>query len=226
MGLVDLRKQWKRRSPAQLAKHLKGFKLDLKFSAGVWFFAPGGGRFHDRYTEPMGLEEKFEIAARLKKYGPCGLEAHYPNEVNEENIDQYVKFGRQTGVRLISIVPNLFFDSQFEFGALSSPIRKVRRAAIERTKTTLKLNKRIGTDFSIVWPGIDGYDSRPERISSTRGSTAMRTRSAWTSSPPATASATGLPRRWKPSRASASPKSPSRTSPADTSFTARHLKAC
>ena len=48
MALLDLRPQAKRRTPEELVKHLQEFELDLKFSAGVWFFAPGGGRFHDR----------------------------------------------------------------------------------------------------------------------------------------------------------------------------------
>ena len=164
MPRVSTKQQAKRRTPQALIKHLESFELQLKFSAGVWFFWPGGGRFHDKYVDKPAdpdewLEGVFEIAAPLAGHGLCGLEAHYPNEVNEENIDRYVRFGRETGIRLITIVPNLFFDAQFEFGALSSPIPKVRRAAIERTKTTLELNRRIDSDFAIVWPGIDGFEN-------------------------------------------------------------------
>ncbi len=159
MALTDLRKQARRRSPAALVKQLHTFELDLKFSAGVWFFAPGGGRFHDAYMDKLSMEEILEIAAGLREYGLVGLEAHYPNEVNEDNLDLFLDFEKATGIRLITIVPNLFFDSRFEFGALSSPNGRVRRFAIERTKTTLRLNKKIGTDFAIVWPGIDGYEN-------------------------------------------------------------------
>jgi xylose isomerase len=142
-----------------MVKHLEGFDLDLKFSAGVWFFAPGGGRFHDRYVDDMAMEDRLEMAAELTDYGLAGLEAHYPNEVNEENLDLYSDLEKSSGIRLITIVPNLFYDRQFEFGALSSPIPEVRKVAIERTKATLELNRQMGTDFSIVWPGIDGYEN-------------------------------------------------------------------
>jgi xylose isomerase len=142
-----------------LVRHLNSFSLDLKFSAGVWFFAPGGGRFHDRYVDPLSMEAILEKAAGLKKYGLTGLEAHYPNEINEDNLDMILAWQKDTGMRFVTVVPNLFFDAEFEFGALSSPIRKVRRMAIERTKTTLALNKKMKTDFSIVWPGIDGYEN-------------------------------------------------------------------
>ncbi len=162
MGFVGTKYQTQRRTPEEMIDHLNSFELDLRFSAGVWFFFPGGGRFHDAYIDPPKPEEwldrVFEIAAPLAEHGLCGLEAHYPNEVNEENIDRYVEFGKETGIRLITIVPNLFYDRQFEFGALSSPIEERRQAAIERTKTVLELNKRIDTDFSIVWPGIDGFE--------------------------------------------------------------------
>lgn len=159
MSMVDLRDQAKRRSPEELVQHLKAFELDLEFTAGVWFFAPGGGRFHDRYIEPMSIGKRLDIAAEMADYGLTGIEAHYPNEVNEDNLDLYKNLEKDTGVRLITIVPNLFFEGQFEFGALSSPVRKARSAAIERTKIALQLNKEIGTDFAIVWPGIDGYES-------------------------------------------------------------------
>ena len=159
MAIKDLKKQKTRRSPEEMIKHLDSFNLDLKFSAGVWYFAPGSIRFHDRYVEPMEMEEKLEKAAGLKKYGLVGLEAHYPNEVNEDNIGMFKKFADDTGIRLLTIIPNLFYDSDFEFGSLSSPIEKVRRMAIERTKSALKLNKDLDTDFAVVWPGIDGYEN-------------------------------------------------------------------
>ena len=159
MAIRDLKKQKTRRSPEEMIKHLNDFNLDLKFSAGVWYFAPGAIRFHDRYIEPMEMEERLEKAASLKEYGLVGLEAHYPNEVNEDNIEMFKKFGEDTGIRLITIIPNLFYDADFEFGSLSSPIERIRSMAIERTKKALQLNKDLDTDFAVVWPGIDGYEN-------------------------------------------------------------------
>jgi len=150
MALQDLRGQATRRSPDELIQHLQTFELDLKFSAGIWFFAPGGGRFHDRYIESKTIEERLEIAAGLADYGLAGMEAHYPNEINEDNLHLYQQLEKDTGIRTVTVVPNLFFDPEFEFGALSSPLEKVRRMAIERTKTTLQLNRELDTDFAVV----------------------------------------------------------------------------
>jgi len=156
---MDLRYQSQRRDPEQLIQHLNSFELDLKFSAGVWFFAPAGGRFHDRYVPDLPMEGRLEIAASLADYGLKGLEAHYPTEVNEDNLDLWKGFIRDTGIRLVGLAPNIFYEAQFEFGSLSSPIKQARDNAIARAKRTLELCKELGTDIAIVWPGIDGYES-------------------------------------------------------------------
>jgi xylose isomerase len=159
MALVDIREQARRRTPEELVEHLNRFELDLKFSAGIWYFAPGGGRFHDRYVPEQSIEARLEVATRLADYGLKGMEAHYPNEINEDNLEVWKSFTRDTGMRVVTVVPLLFWDAQFEWGSLSSPIPEVRQAAIQRTIRTLELNKELDTDFAIVWPGIDGYEN-------------------------------------------------------------------
>ncbi len=159
MPLVDLRPQATRRDPHALLKHLQSFELDLRFSAGIWFFSPAGSRFHDRYGPARDIEQRLEIAAGLASYGLKGMEAHYPNEFNEDNVETWKKFSAATGVRVITVIPLLFWDEQFEWGSLSNPLKQPRQAALERTKRALALNKQLDTDFAIVWPGIDGYEN-------------------------------------------------------------------
>ncbi len=87
MALPDLRSQAVRRTPDQLLDHLASFELDLKFSAGIWFFSPPFSRFHAKYQPDLSIEQRLDIAAGLAENGLVGLEAHYPNEVNESNLD-------------------------------------------------------------------------------------------------------------------------------------------
>ena len=159
MPMTDLRAQASRRSPAEMADHLRSFEFIPKFSAGIWYFAPPGSRFHARYGSDRTIEQRLEIVASLAPYGLSGIEAHYPNEINEDNVDTWKRFSRETGVRIVSIVPLLFWDETFEWGSLSNPYPEIRRAAIDRTIATLRLNRELGTDFAIVWPGIDGYEN-------------------------------------------------------------------
>jgi len=159
MPLADLRPQAASRTPEQTLAHLNSFSLDLKFTAGIWFFSPCNSRFHDKYTDDIGIEQRLEIAATLKDDGLVGLEAHYPNEINEDNAEMWMSFCRETGIRLVTVIPLLFWDKDFEFGSLSNPIAAPRKKAIERTIGALRLNKEMDTDFAVVWTGIDGYEN-------------------------------------------------------------------
>jgi xylose isomerase len=159
MARIDLRSQAKRRTPAECARHCSSFSLDLKFSAGIWFFSPPGSRFHAKYRRDVPIEQRLEIAGRLKADGLKGLEAHYPNEINEKNLDLWKAFSRDTGIRILTVVPLLFWDETFEWGSLSNPIADVRKQAIERTIRAFEINRELDTDFAIVWPGIDGYEN-------------------------------------------------------------------
>src|SRR3972149_3093778 len=118
MALVDLRTQAVRRTPQQMLEHLRSFDLDLKFSAGIWFFSPFNSRFHDKYQPDRTIEQRLEIAAGLADYGLSALEAHYPNEINEDNLDLWQRFTRDTGIRPLTVIPLLFWDKQFEWGSL------------------------------------------------------------------------------------------------------------
>ena len=159
MPLIDHRNQASRHTPEELLAHMHAFEVDLKFSAGIWYFRPGGGRFQDRYVPEASIEERLNIATELKDYGLSAMEAHYPNEISDDNIDIWKAFVRDTGIRLLTVIPNLFYAPEFEFGSLSSPIANARKMAIDRTKRSLELNVELGTDFAVVWPGIDGYEN-------------------------------------------------------------------
>lgn len=158
MPIADLRPQSARRTPEYMLEHLRSFRLEPRFSAGIWYFSPAASRFHARYGPELPIEQRLEIAASLRGDGLGALEAHYPNEINEENIDLWRSFADATGIRVLTVIPNLFYDARFEFGSLSNPDPIVRRFAIERTISALRLNQDLATDFAVVWPGIDGYE--------------------------------------------------------------------
>lgn len=159
MRLIDLRPQARRKTFEEMLQQLKVFQLELKFSAGIWCFGPPYSRFHEKYKPDLSIEQRLEIAQKLREYGLSGLEAHYPNEINENNLDVWKKFSRDTGIRLITVIPLLFWDKLFEWGSLSNLLSGPRQEAVERTKRALRMNELLNTDFAIVWPGIDGYEN-------------------------------------------------------------------
>jgi xylose isomerase len=142
---------------------LRTVDLNPTFSVGVWYFFPGGGRFHEAYIDPGSVPEALALLAELYDEGvvdsSLGIEAHYPNEINTDLLDAYQRLEQDTGIHVITVIPNLFYERRFEFGSLSNPNDAVRRIAIERTTASLALNRTLDTEFQVVWPGSDGYEN-------------------------------------------------------------------
>jgi len=155
--LPDLRYQTIKRNKDELIKHLKSFELDLKFSVGLWYFTPSGNRFHEPIVEQKSVEERIQMAYKLVDLGVSGLEAHYPAEINWNNIDLYKDLMKSTGLKVVGLAFSHFYEKKFEFGALSNPNPKIRKEAIEIAIGGLKLVKEIGANCAISWPGMDGY---------------------------------------------------------------------
>ena len=66
MPIRDLQYQKTKYDKEGLIRHMNEFELKPKFSLGVWYFAPGGNRFHHQYVPVMSIEERLNIAAEMK----------------------------------------------------------------------------------------------------------------------------------------------------------------
>ena len=110
----DLRPQKKHRTPEETLTHLKSTTLKPQYSAGVWYFYPGGGRFHEAYIDKGTIEDTLNKIAWMHDEGYVdsgfAVEAHFPNEVNRENLHLYKALEKETGIKLITAIPFLFYD--------------------------------------------------------------------------------------------------------------------
>jgi len=154
--LRDLRDQALARDPQRMLQNLQR-DPPLKFSVGIWYFTPGGGRFHERFVPEAMVAERLEMAAEMAALGVTGIEAHYPAEVNEESAHLYRRLNEESGIRLAAVPFSHFYDRRFEFGSLSNPNPKVREHAVEIAVGGLRLIRDLGADLAISWPGMDGY---------------------------------------------------------------------
>nr|MDO8082108.1 TIM barrel protein [Candidatus Freyarchaeota archaeon] len=153
----DIRVQALRLPVERFLERLKE-PFEPKFSAGVWFFGGGSSRFHFPYKEDLSVEARLEIAGELSSYGLKAVEAHYPWEINEDNVHLYRDLEKEFGVR-VSVVGGIsgdFRQRDAQFGTISSPIREVREKYFESTVRGLELAKELGA-LAVCWPGIDGY---------------------------------------------------------------------
>jgi hypothetical protein len=75
----------------------------------------------------------------MARLGLKGVEAHYPTEINEENLHLYQQLEKETGIRLVGIGPSLSIIKILSSGRLNpTPINKKK---LPHTVNTLKLVK-------------------------------------------------------------------------------------
>jgi len=127
-----------------------------RISAGIWFMGENRDRFAVYKPEPVSMQKRFEIAGKTK--GLEGIELHYPNEINDDTIEDTRRWARDNGLEIVSIVPNLFNEPQWQNGAITAQDPKVRKAALKRMIRTMEINKELGCKFMISWPGQEGND--------------------------------------------------------------------
>ncbi|MBD0289848.1 MAG: TIM barrel protein [Thermoleophilia bacterium] len=84
-----------------------------------------------------------------------GYEFHYPQELNEHNLDEIR--GALDGHDIYCLATGLHLDRLFARGGLSSPDEGVRREARTRTLEAVDFAGELGAHF-IIWPGIEGYN--------------------------------------------------------------------
>ena len=75
----------------------------------------------------MGIEDRLALAAEMAPYGVSAIEAHYPSEVNEDNLHLYKKLEKEAGIRLLAMGPDSFRHPECEFGPPGlRPLRAMR----------------------------------------------------------------------------------------------------
>ena len=135
-------------------------QLPWPISVGVWFIeGKGGDRFTASYKEPLPILERIRLAGTMR--GVQGIEIHYPYEVDETNFEQVRRCAKEQGLKILAVIPGLFNEQRFKDGALISYDKVLRREAIARIITSMRMNEVLrcageGGQFAIYWPAADG----------------------------------------------------------------------
>ncbi len=131
----------------------------MKTSLGIWAlgsmvtrFVPGGYQ-----PERAGESTAERVRRAVDGLGDLidGYEFHYPQELNEENLeDVQAALGEHD---IYCMATGLHLDPRFGRGGLVSPDADTRAEAVRRTVAAADFAGRIGAHF-IIWPGIEGYN--------------------------------------------------------------------
>src|SRR5437763_4215090 len=131
----------------------------MKPSLGSWGFGSMVTRFVPGGYQPQRAGETTAQRVRRAVEGLGDLiddyEFHYPQEVNEENLDDLR--GALEGHGIYCVATGLHLDPRFGRGGLVSPDRDTRAEAVRRTVEAARFGGELGAHF-IIWPGIEGYN--------------------------------------------------------------------
>jgi len=131
----------------------------VKTSLGIWAFGSMVTRFVPGGDKPEWADESTVARVRRAVEGLGdlidGYEFHYPQELNEDTLDEVTD--ALDGHDVYCMATGLHLDPMFGRGGLVSPDPKIRAEAVRRTVAAADFSGRIGAHF-IVWPGIEGYN--------------------------------------------------------------------
>ena len=131
----------------------------MKTSLGIWALGPMVTRFVPGGYQPERAGESTAERVRRAVAGLGdlidGYEFHYPQELNEGNVDEVKAALGEHDVYCLAT--GLHLDPRFGKGGLVSPDPGTRADAVEVTLEAIDLSGELGAHF-IIWPGIEGYN--------------------------------------------------------------------
>jgi L-rhamnose isomerase/sugar isomerase len=132
---------------------LESFRIELP----SWGFANTGTRF-GKFVHPAAAtttEEKFSDAGQVHLFtGVCPTVALHvlwdcPDGVR--STDEITKYAARYGVLPGAINPNLFQDQEYKFGSFGNPDAAVRQRALEHTKDSIEIARRLHSRDISMW---------------------------------------------------------------------------
>lgn len=122
-----------------------------------WGFANTGTRFgkFNQTAAATTIEEKFSDAGQVHLLtGICPTVALHvlwdcPEGMNSATTIQ--KLVERYGVQAGSISPNLFQDQEYKHGSFGNPDSVVRKRALEHTKDSIQIARRLGSRDVSLW---------------------------------------------------------------------------
>jgi xylose isomerase len=127
---------------------------------GIWGFSPLATRlmpagYHQEAVKET-MEERVERAVKGLDVLIDGYEFHYPNEINEENLNRIQKIlGKEHDIYAIAM--GLHCMPEFALGGFTNPKKELRKKAVSIVKKAIDMFKDVKAKL-IIWPGGEGYN--------------------------------------------------------------------
>jgi xylose isomerase len=132
----------------------------VKTSLGIWALGPIVTRFVPGGYQPEHAGETTvqRVRRAVEGLGDLidGYEFHYPQELNEGNVDE-IREALGPDHDIYCLAGGLHLDPRFGRGGLVNPDAATRAEAVRLAVNGADLAGKLGVPL-IVWPGIEGYN--------------------------------------------------------------------
>ena len=157
-------------NPAEVRAAVRALPVELP----SWGFGNGGTRFKvfECPFAARNVREKIADAALVNRLtGACpSVALHIPWDQNDD-WSGLAAFAAAQGVKLGTVNPNLFQETEYRLGSVCNPDAAIRAKAVAHMKECIAIAKEIGVNAISVWladgtnyPGQDDIRSRRHRM--------------------------------------------------------------
>jgi len=108
------------------------------------------------YKDACRKDEMIRQAASIP--GIEGIELVGSWDITESNTREVAAMLEETGLKCVSIIPDLFSQKRWGNGSFSAKDSEIRRQAVEETRSASRIARQIGCPLINLWLGQDGYD--------------------------------------------------------------------
>ena len=138
------------------------------FSIGGWCLVSGGSDPFGGPTRDLPLEVGLEGCADsgigyVSFHDRDLWDDDAAKDIVDKKIAETMNLVNKYGLKVYNFTTNLFSNTCFRSGALSSPYPKVREAAIVKACRSMDIAAQIGAQNMIFWGGREGSDGSYEQ---------------------------------------------------------------
>lgn len=135
---------------------MKGQIMKKNFSVFLSNVGSCSDRYCSAYAPPFTVKDLFERASRVKLLKGVDLVGTW--NITPQTAREVAGYLRDSGLKLISIAPDLFASPKWGKGSLTAPDAKTRQDAIDNIREMIDLAASMECRLVTLWPGQDGYD--------------------------------------------------------------------
>lgn len=108
------------------------------------------------YKESVPKQEMIRQAAAIP--GIEGIELVGTWDITERNVTEVHGWLKESNLRCVSIIPDLFSQKRWGLGSLSAKDPAIRQQALDETRAVCRIAREMQCPLINLWLGQDGYD--------------------------------------------------------------------